>query len=150
MATDEEKTERYKAMLRIVGEVRADYGEDFNPHGFADVITLWEQEGLLSPEKIIEVIKAPKSSPEQLEYMRGWRLEQKHLKALKVEEERLQGKIDKALRRKVGYCYICRDSKPIVSPKHEIREKYNQKKIIVLSKCPDCSNLMSSWGGWLR
>lgn len=105
----------------------------------------------LFPEKLKVVTTPPKSSPEQLEYMKNWRLEKKIREEKESEEQRKQDKLNKVLSRKEVRCFFCKEMKKVLNPKLEFRKKRNRTKesIILVSTCPDCGNLIKTFGGFL-
>lgn len=109
----------------------------------------------LIPEKIIHVQEPYKTSPEKLQYLKEYRLEQKRLQKIRDKEMKKQQKIDKALERTTFFCYNCKKNVKISNPEtntSEIVRKSHLRnpKILIINKCPICSNIVRGFGGYLN
>ncbi len=103
------------------------------------------------PPKIIIKEKEPKSSPEQLEYLKNYRLMKKENLKIQNEKDLLQLKIQKAKERVSFFCYECKRSVIVDSKdnKHDIIKKPNRthQSLIILNKCNECGRNIKAFGG---
>lgn len=118
-----------------------------------EIIMQLEQLRLLAPVKIVEVEK-PVQNPEKAQYLKEWRKEKKKIEMIKEKENIQMIKIKKALERNKFFCFICKKSvivEDVKNNEYEFKFKRNNKNqsIIVKNKCPICSNLIKSFGGFI-
>lgn len=111
-------------------------------------------EKIVEIERVVEIEKKPISSKEKLEYLKFWRENQKELNKIEEIKQREAIKIKKAKERKSFFCYNCQKSVSIndtSSNEAEVIKKPSRtkKSIIISNKCPICSKIIKSFGGWL-
>jgi|GEM_PF-6000221 len=105
-------------------------------------------EQIIPPKVIIQEVE-PKSSPEQLQYLKDYRKFKKWLKEIKDKDMQEQEKIKKALEREKAYCFSCKSVQPVLNPSYEIIKKRNRQKknIIVSFECSNCGKNCKYFGG---
>jgi len=108
------------------------------------------QEVILKPQVIERLIEKPmKTTPEKREYMKAYRYHLKQVEKTKEIEAKKQLKVSNALLRKKARCFYCNKVVEVVNPTYEIeKQKKGEDKIIILAKCPLCSKVTRSFGGF--
>lgn len=147
---DDEIIRRISRMLEIADKFRAE-----NPDHkviYDKLHWLWHDENLIEPfiiEKIEYRERSKKTSEEILAQKKFHYHQLKQYKLRKLEEEKLEGKIQLALQRKSARCFNCQKIvQPILNPRHELKNKRDgSQSIIVISDCPVCNHVIRSYGG---
>ena len=109
------------------------------------------------PPLVVNVPLEPKSSPQQLAYMKQWREDRKELLILQAKIGNREAinkiKVAKALKREKIFCFVCKEIVivDVSLNKSSIETKRGQikKKIIITNECPHCHNQIRSFGGVL-